>query len=65
MGIALSLVVIGLALLLVARLGVFAITVGLGMLPGLLIAGGLIWAVSAAIASRRGGDRIGEGDGAE
>jgi len=62
MGIALGLVVAGLALLLVARLGLFAFAVGLGMLPVVLIVGGVIWAVSAALAGRRGGNGAG-GDG--
>ena len=53
MGWALTLVVVGLALLLVARLGIFAFTLGLGLLPFLLIAGGVIWAVSTVLARRR------------
>lgn len=55
MGWALTLVVAGLALLLVARLGIFALTLGLGLLPFLLIAGGVIWAVSTVMARRRNG----------
>ncbi|HEY8489030.1 hypothetical protein [Thermaerobacter litoralis] len=55
MGWALTLVVVGLALLLVARLGIFAFTLGLGLLPFLLIAGGVVWAVSTALARRRPG----------
>ena len=64
MGLALTLVVVGLALLLVARLGVFAFTLGLGMLPFLLIAGGILWAISTALAHRRNGGPGGsEGSG--
>ena len=55
MGIALGLVVVGLAMLLVARLGLFAFTLGLSLLPFLLIAGGVTWAVATALANRRGG----------
>lgn len=61
-GWALTLIVVGLALLLVARLGVFAFTLGLGLLPFLLIAGGVVWAVSTALAHRRNGDRGGPGE---
>lgn len=64
MGLALTLVVVGLALLLVARLGVFAFALGLGMLPFLLIGGGVLWAVATALAHRRNGGPEGpEGSG--